>query len=368
MKLLKILIISFCFFVSLNTANAEVDINAIPEEYQLNLYSAKIIEIKDTLVSGDIRTQIAEIKILNKDLKGQIFEVRNDLTGNEIYDVILKENRKISVHIEEKDNELNAYVVGYERSGSLFQILLIFVILLFLIGGFKGLKAIISLAITIFLILFLLVPLLLNGYNPIAVSVLTCTLASIITFLIISGYNKKTASAIIGTVGGLLIGGLIAYFYGTSAKLTGFSSSDAQMLLYLPNQIAIDFRGLLFAGIIIGALGACMDVSISIASALSEIQKENPTISIKKLMKSGFNIGKDIMGTMINTLILAYTGGSITTMLVFIGFEKQFNEIINLDSIATEILRALTGSIGLLFAIPITVFAYTLITKRRKNA
>ncbi len=137
------------------------------------------------------------------------------------------------------------------------------------------------------------------------------------------------------------------------------------MLFHLPHDIVFDFKGLLFAGIIIGALGATMDVAISIASALTELQAENPKIERKKLIASGFNVGRDVMGTMINTLVLAYVGGKITVILLFVGFQINFYHIISLDFMAAEFLRAAAGSIGLLFAIPLTIIAYCYIPWER---
>ncbi len=149
--------------------------------------------------------------------------------------------------------------------------------------------------------------------------------------------------------------------------LTGVASESEQMLNYLPLDIAFDFKGLLFAGILIGSLGACMDVAIELTSSLIEIKTHQPKITDKNLIQSGFNIGKDIMGTMVNTLILAYTGSSLSLLLLFVGFEKSVSEIINLESISTEILRAISGSIGLLFTIPITIFIFLLINKKKEK-
>ncbi len=362
--LLLVSLFGFAFQVK-----AVTDRQGLSEEYQLNLYRAKVLRIIDTVrLSGTDDNniiQIAEIKILNRDYKGLVTEIRSTLTGNDAYDIKLKEGMRISVHAEDTfDGSVSFYIINYERTNFVLGLLTFFILCILIIGGIKGLKALVSLSITILLIIYALIPLLLKGYNPIVISVLICTLSTVITLLIIAGFNKKSLSAIIGTIGGLLIGGIIAYIFGQIARLTGFSSTDAQMLLYLPGYISFDFRGLLFAGIIIGALGACMDVSISLASSLTEIQMSNPLICTKKLIQSGFNIGKDIMGTMINTLVLAYTGGTLSTMLIFVGFEKTASEIVNLDSIVTEILRAIAGSIGLLFSIPITIFAFIIITKK----
>ncbi len=338
--------------------------NSLKEEYQLKLYKAEVIKVIKTDNINDTEIQTLKIKILNRDYKDYETEIKKNFTNSE-YDIKLKKGDKISVYIELNNNEASFYFHSYEKSGHLVILCLIFVILITLLGGIKGIKALLSLIIIILIIIFGLVPLLLKGYNPIILSIITCILSTVVTFIITSGFTKKTLTAIIGVSGGLLVGGLIAYTFGILAKITGFSSENAQMLQYLPGSITFDFKGLLFAGIIIGSLGACMDVAISIASSLTEIKAHNPNIGTKKLIKSGFNIGKDIMGTMINTLILAYTGGSLATILIFMGFNKSLGEIINLDSIAIEIIRAVSGSIGLLFAIPFTIFSFSFFNKKK---
>lgn len=331
--------------------------NHFSEEYNYDLYRAKVIEISETkVVSGEQQQTIQEAKIviLNRDKKGTETIITNTLTNNELYDMPLTEGSIINVHFEND----NFYFISYDNLRPIMLLLIVFLISLIVIGGLKGIKSLLALLITLFLITFVMAPLLLKGYSPILISILTCALATIITFLIIVGYNQKSIAATIGTVGGLVIGGLIAYFFGIFARLTGFSSDDATMLLYMPNAIQFDFRGLLFAGIIIGALGAAMDVSISISSSLSELKRNNPLITIKQLIESGFNVGRDVMGTMINTLTLAYVGGTITIILLFVGLQTNLHHIINLDFIATEIVRAIAGSIGLLFAIPFTIFSF----------
>lgn len=203
------------------------------------------------------------------------------------------------------------------------------------------------------------------GHNPILVTVLTVSVVSAISFIIIGGPNRKTWAAILGTTGGVLTAGSVALLVGHAAHLTGFSQEEAMMLMYIPLDITLDIKGLLFAGIISGALGAVMDVTMSIASAMDEIKKTNPHIKRSRLVRAGMNVGRDIMGTMANTLILAYTGATIPLLLLFMAYETPLVKVINLDLIATEVVRAMAGSIGLIIAIPLTAaFAGRLLGQR----
>ncbi|MCL1884984.1 MAG: YibE/F family protein [Defluviitaleaceae bacterium] len=343
-------------------------IGNLAEEFQVDLYRARVIGVAEEIVIRDTVIQVLDIRISNRDMRGTETTIRNTVVDNE-HAIRLRAGDRISVHMErDVYGKPIFYFMNFDRTFPLAFLFLFFAACVIALGRVKGIKALASLTITVSLIIFGLIPLLLRGYNPIVLSVLTCMISAIITFSICFGVGKKSISAIIGVSGGLLVGGIIAYFFGIFSHITGFSHGDAQMLKYLPGGYAFDFRGLLFAGIIIGALGACLDVAISISSAMTEIKSHNTLIDKKELIRSGFNIGKDIMGSMMNTLVLAYTGSSLATILIFVGFDRGFVEIINLDSIATEIVRAIAGSLGLLFAIPITVFAFVLLDKFKKTS
>ncbi|MDZ7834898.1 MAG: YibE/F family protein [Alkalibacterium sp.] len=230
----------------------------------------------------------------------------------------------------------------------------------------ERLQTIITLSLTLVLLLKVLIPGLLAGYSPILLTIGISIIITVVTILFVGGNNIKSYSAIIGVLGGVLIAGLIAYVVGNQIRLTGISSQEAGMLMYIPQGVDFDFSGLLFAGIIMGALGAVMDVGMSIASAMEEIRAVDPSISTKKLILAGMNVGKDIMGTMANTLILAYIGSMIPLLLLFSAYQEPFISIINMDLIATEVIRALSGSIGLILSIPLTAITSGLLRDKVK--
>lgn len=325
-------------------------------------------ESSDEEYSGfNIMTQVLKIKVLTGTYKGEEFIIENDSSGNKAFDIIVSEGDKVILGIEEIPDEApEIYITNFVRDTYINYILIGFALLLIIIGKLKGVKSIITLTITIFVILKVMLPLFLKGYNPILVTVACAIFIIITTFFIIAGISTKSISAIVGTAGGVLIAGTIAYIIGSSANLTGLSSEEAGMLIYIPQNIEFNFQGLLFAGIIIGALGAVMDVAMSVASTMYEIREVNPEIDYLTLMKSGMNVGRDIMGTMSNTLILAYTGSSIPLLLLFMAYEASMIDILNMDLIATEIVRSLIGSIGLILTIPITSLTTGFIVKLKK--
>ncbi len=307
-------------------------------------------------------------EIVTGPFKGEAVLVENNFSGNPAMDMVIHPGDKVILALEVIDNQIvAAYPQDFYREFHVYVLIGIFVLALLLIGQFKGLKAILTLAITVLLIAKVMLPAMLRGYDPLILAIGVSVIVTTITLVVISGFTTKTLAAILGTTGGVLIAAFISLWIGHAAKLTGLSGQEAQMLMYIAENVGFNFKNLLFAGMIIGALGAVMDVSMSIASAMEEIKIHNPSISKSRLIRSGMNVGKDVMGTMTNTLILAYTGTSIPLLLLFLAYEQSYLKIANMDFIATEFVRALSGSIGLVFAIPITALACAALTKTSKE-
>ena len=316
--------------------------------------------------------QMLEVLILNGAHTGKTVQAQYMLNYgfSDKYEYTrLSKGDEVLLYLQENEQGVIeiAYVAEIVRDKYLLYLVIGFMLALLAVGRLKGLKAIISLILTALAVIYILIPAILNGWDPVKISVLMCILIIAVTLLIISGFNKKTLSAIIGTAGGVLIAGIIALIVGSAAKLTGFGDDESQMLMYIPQNITFDFRGMLFAGILIGTMGATMDVGMSIASAMHEIKENSPNIKTSALFKAGMNVGRDAMATMSNTLILAYAGGSLHLMLLLMAYETPFTHIINWDMIASEVLRSIAGSIGIIFAIPITALASVLIEKYEKK-
>jgi uncharacterized membrane protein len=195
-----------------------------------------------------------------------------------------------------------------------------------------------------------------NGYNPLVIAAFICVAATAATTFTVAGFSRKAVAATLGTVGGVIIAGVSADLVIRSAPLTGLSTEEAQILrASMLNQPAEFYSGLLAAGMLIGALGVIMDVAVSIASAAWEVAETDKTLSRSELYRRGMNVGRDIMGTMTNTLILAYAGSALPLLLLMAQVPSV--KLINLDLVATEIASALTGSLGLVCTIPLTAFA-----------
>lgn len=342
--------------------------NEIGEEFVSYSERGTVLDATKSILDPEIDPenpiQHVKVRIDSGKYKGEVLEIYNVLSDNEIYNIFVEKGQKVVLMVEEySEGDIEVYVADYYRSNYLLYLTIAFIGLIILIGKGKGVKAVVSLTITIVSILYILLPLMLKGVNPIPISVAIAVVVTIITMFLVGGINSKSISAIIGTSVGVIIAGLISYYIGNKAYLTGLSAQEATMLMYIPQDVLFNFKNLLFAGIILGALGAAMDVGISVASSIEEIHRANPTLSRKQLFNAGMNVGKDVMGTMTNTLILAYTGSSIPLLLLFMAYETSVIKILNLDIIATEIVRSLSGSIGLVLTIPITAFVASYLTK-----
>ena len=317
---------------------------------------------------GPVTYQIFIAEIRTNPFRGKIVEVENISMGNYAMDMTINPGDRVILALEVIDDQIvAAHPQDFYREFHIYLLIGIFAVLLLIIAHIKGLKAIIALGLTIFLIASVMLPGILNGHDPLTLAIIISIIVTTITMVLICGLTPKAFASIIGTIGGVLVAALISIWVGHAAKLTGLSGHEAQMLVFVFNDIDFSFKNLLIAGIIIGALGAVMDVAISIASAMEEIKANNPSISKANLIKSGMNVGKDIAGTMTNTLILAYTGTSIPLLLLFLAHDQSYIAIVNMELIATEFIRALSGSIGLVLAIPITALVSAALMTRKKS-
>lgn len=304
--------------------------------------------------------QSVEVKILTGSHKGEKIITDNVLTGNPAYDINLKKNDKVILHIEQSKGNVNYFVEDKYRAGGLYFLSGLFIFLLLAVGGKKGFSSLISILTTLGLIFWVLTPLILNGFNPILATVLVCLLASIIAIYVVGGMNAKSSGAILGTVLSLSLAGILSILSINLANLNGFASE--QYLYLFSAHPDLDFLAILASTMIIGSLGAVMDIGMSISSTINELFSSNSDMEIKDLFLSGMNVGKDIIGMMSNTLILAYLGGSLALVLLSNNIDLQ--KFFNLNQVAVEISSALIGSIGIVLCVPITAIISAILIKK----
>lgn len=240
-----------------------------------------------------------------------------------------------------------------------FALLIILFILMVSIGGKRGLKSFLSL---FFNFIFLLIMLFLIAINidPIKVTIFTCVLITSITLFYINGFNKKTVSAALSVIIVVLLTMFVTYKIGNDAKIQGFSIEELEEISYLSVDMHLEFTKIFTCQVLIGLICAIIDVAISISSAMNEIYRNNPSITRSNLVKSGINIGRDVIGTMTNTLLFAFIGGFIPLCIYFTSLNYSIGEILNKKIFCAEVFQILCGGIGIVLIIPVTV----LITSR----
>lgn len=281
---------------------------------------------------------------------------------NPAFDFIFSPGDEVILSLDVQGNELeNVYISDLSRDKYLKLLSAVFLVAILLIGGWQGVNTIISLLLTGLAVAKILLPAILAGKDPITATIITCTGVTVITHMLVTGFTRKSTAAISGTFFGIMVSGLIAKYVILLAHINGLGSEDSRMFFFSYGNGELDVTGILFAGIVLGSLGAVMDVAMSIASSVQEIHHANPSLSCIQLARKGMNVGRDIIGTMANTLILANAGTSLPLMLLILANDIPQLKIFNLDMIATEIIRALSGSIGLFMAVPFTALISALL-------
>ncbi len=367
---MKKFIISLFIIIGFFTQTCMADDSKVILPSQTGIVESIKYEDADGLNQGEETTkQVVTVKVLTGDFKGTERMIDNMLTGNPAYDINLSKGDKVVLHVEpvsdtiSTPDDVDFFIADIKRDNQIYVFTGLFFVLLLLIGKKKGLTSIISIISTIALVFFMLMPMILSGLCPIASAVLTGILSTIITIYLVGGFNSKSSSAIIGTALSLIFAGALSMLAIYFAHLTGFAGEE-NMFLYTARP-DLSFTGILAASMIISALGALMDTAVSIASTVNEIYETDKTLTIKQLFKSGMNVGRDIIGTMSNTLILVYLGGALP--LVLLSNNIDMNKFFNLNQVATEILSAITGSIAILACVPATAIIAAYLIKRSKQ-
>ena|GEM_PF-507949 len=257
---------------------------------------------------------------------------------------------------------------GFRRANRLLGLGILFAFLVLLFGGKKGFNTLLSLGFTCAAVFAVFIPSILSGRNIYLMALLVCAYTTIVTLSIVIGFNKKSLAAAVGCMSGIAVTGIITVIMDQVLFLTGILDEHSRFLMFLPIEGTINLRAIVFAGIIIGAMGAIMDVAMSISSAMWEIKESAREIRFESLMRSGMTIGRDIFGTMANTLILAYIGTSLSLILILLVHTDSLTTLLNMEMIVVEILQALAGSLGILFTMPLTsLFCSTIYLKDRFN-
>lgn len=328
-----------------------------PQNQEGSYASARLIETKLHTQGTDQQgkqQQIYDIEIRSGALTGKRMTITSDVIANP-YQLQPHVGDKLVVFIQQDDNgNPIIYLEGFDRRGSMIILFVLFVLTLILLSGWQGVKIAISISVSIFMIGWVLIPAFLRGANPVPIAILLAGAFTCISSGLTFGWNRKTFVTTIGTIGGTLVAYGISAIFAHSSHITGLGSEEDRM--FFAQNPTLNPQGLLFAGIIIAAMGVVEDVAVSIASGIEQVIKANPAVSLKSLFTAGMVVGKDHMAAMANTLIFAYVGASLSTLLLYSQYDANWLKFLNFDAVTEEVIRSLAATIGLVFTVPITAF------------
>ena len=321
--------------------------------------SAEIISV-DSLTSASFGEFSSEViictaKITSGKYKGNTVDVYQEYNSKmPNTNLVEAGDRVIIKNYPMEERGIYWAVDSHRRTPVLIFMAILFFASIIILGKTKGLRTVVSLIYTCAAVFCVFIPWILSGKNIYAGVVIVCGFITLMTLLLVNGFDRKTLCAFLGCAGGVVAAALITIVFSWIMNFSGYTNEHSYYLTSLPHSP--DLSAIAFSAVLIGAVGAVMDVAMSMSSSLYELSEKVPDISFGSLVASGFSIGRDMMGTMANTLVLAYVGSSLTSVLLILTYSDSISDILNKEAIAYEILQAIAGSMGILLAIPVTAF------------
>lgn len=321
------------------------------------LLKAKVLEVQEEGIkelpgiSKDVQYQILKVKVLDSIDAGRELTIENDY-------ITLKKGQKFYLlkSTSFDSGKVTYFVSDVYRMPWIVFFIILFVVLVVVFGGIQGIRGLLSLTGGLLLIFYLLLPKIVAGFSPLLIGCIVASLISILGSYITHGFNRTTTSAVFGMVSTVIFTGLLAYFAVEVSSLSGMESEEA-MYLSLNSRGAINLQGLLLSGIMIGLLGVLYDSAIGQAISVEELWRADPKLSRAYVFKRSLRIGREHIGALVNTLALAYVGAALPLLVLFsFPIYGSVSSLVNREIFATEIIRTMIGSIGLVLAVPITTF------------
>ncbi|MBI4235338.1 YibE/F family protein [Candidatus Peregrinibacteria bacterium] len=317
-------------------------------------FKAEVIKIVEQKGAG----QILEVKLEDEKTggdEGKILTIENDESMAAIARKFVPGDKVLLAMIKDIEGTENFYIVDYVRQSALIWLFVIFLAIVILVAKWQGLGSIVGLFISFVVIFKMILPLMMSGFDPIWAALLGALLIIPSTFYFSHGVSRKTTIACLSTILTLAFTALLAKIFANFGYLTGLASEEVSYL-QLETVSNLDFKGLVVAGIIIGILGVLDDITISQASIVQQLKSVKNKIGFGELYGRALKVGKDHIASIVNTLILVYTGASLPLLLLFLDFGQSFSSVVNLEFVAQEVISTLVASIGLILAVPITTF------------
>ena len=297
--------------------------------------------------------QVVRVLMKTGELKGR--EIETTSSSGFLFGAPCTVGMKVVVMQSLAGDTVVSSVYAQDREFQILAFAALYLLALCLIGGWQGATGALGLVFTFGCILWVYLPLVYRGWSPFWSAVLVCAVTAIVTLWLVGGPTRKTLVAAAGTVAGVVMAGVAASLFSLATGITGWNVSDIESLMTLWGTADIQVGGLLFSGLLISSLGATMDVAMSIASSMAEVQAQTPDISRRALFQAGMRVGRDMMGTDSNTLILAFAGGSVSMLVLDYAYDLPWLQIINSNNIGIAVMQGLAGSFGVVLSVPVTV-------------
>ena len=336
--------------------------------------TARVLEVlednsqPDEAIEGRLRgSMVLKLEILSGTYKGRVVETVNYFSA--LYSVVVNAGDTVSVRIDTvPDGRYQVSVYNYNRVPLIIALVLLFALALVAIGGWQGLRALGGLVFTFISIVYLLLPLMLKGWAPVPLTVAIVAVTATAGFYLLGGWQPKTLGSILGALCGVAAAAILGSLAIGLLHISAYRMDEGEALLLVRGDTGLQLKGLLLSGILIASEGAVMDTAMSIASAMAELKEKRPDIGRKELFRSGMVIGRDTTGTMANTLVLAFAGSSLNMMILICSYNVSFNQLMNTDFVAVELVRAVAGSLGIILTVPcVALITARLLTRTPKK-
>lgn len=341
----------------------------------------RVVEVTENAYQGQqdyedipVGKQTVRVELRSGKYRGQVYELPNQLSY--LYGTILKAGDAVTVAVTEADGEISSMTLqDYDRTVPLALVVLAFLVVTVLVGRRVGAKSLLGLGLTVVCIFSILIPLLLGGWPTLPTILGMCAYVTVVEFVILGGVNRKTLCAILGTISGVAIAALFGELACALLRVNGYKMYSAEPTIEALLQIkqgqdpmhSLQLGDLLVGGIVIAALGAVNDVAMSISSAMNELVAVNPALTRRQLLRSGMNIGRDMVGTMTNTLILALVGSSLVLMIYLSSLEPSFSQLMSGTFFSVEMVQAIASSVGVILAVPLSALIGAFLFAKHKK-
>lgn len=324
--------------------------------------------VADESIEGRLRgNKVLTLEILTGRYAGSFVDVTNYFSAMYSVDVDLDDTLSVRIYTTGV-GEFQVSVYNYNRVPWIIAIVAVFALALVIIGGWQGLRALIGLVFTFVSIVWLLLPLVLKGWPSVPLTIAIVGITSTVCFYLLGGWQPKTVGAALGCLCGVAAAALLGHLAIQLVHVSAYQMDEAEGLILARGDTGLKLNGLLLSGILIAAEGAVMDTAMSVASAMTELKTKRPDIGTPELFRSGMQIGRDATGTMANTLVLAFAGSSLNMMILIYSYQVSFNQLMNTDFVAVEVVRGVAGSMGIILTVPcVAAITAWLLTRKKKS-